>query len=274
MNLVIQEPAQSDKSIGGVSPSSTIKHNGGKNMKFILYTQPNCPHCDNMKELLKELGAEYQEKNIKLPIFRKEFFDAGFEGIPVVMNPETKDFVLGVHPDKIKALIDPQKRSFEKISLESWNKARPSDVDEGQWEEMWNNLKIPTRSTATSSGYDFAAPFGFTLSPGDSIVIPTGIKVYLHRDEELLIFPRSGQGFKFFSRLANTIAKIDSDYVDNENNEGNINIKFRNEGDKDWTVEAGDKIAQGTIYKFLLVDGDNFDEGPQRQGGMGSTDKK
>ena len=133
----------------------------------------------------------------------------------------------------------------------------------------------PKRSTKKSAGYDIFSPIDFKLAPGEGIVIKLGIKAYMQDDEYLMIVPRSGLGFKFYSRLANTVGIIDADYYNNEDNEGEIAVKIRNESeDKELIVEKGKAICQAIFMKYLLVDGDSTDEGGERKGGFGSTDNK
>ena len=133
----------------------------------------------------------------------------------------------------------------------------------------------PKRSTKKSAGYDIFSPIDFRLAPGEDAVIKLGIKAYMQDDEFLMIAPRSGLGFKFYSRLANTVGIIDADYYNNEDNEGEIAVKIRNESsDKELIVEKGKAICQAIFMKYLLVDGDSTDEGGERTGGFGSTDNK
>ena len=103
---------------------------------------------------------------------------------------------------------------------------------------------IPKRSTSRSAGYDFFSPFYFELLPGESIKIPTGIKAYMMKDEVLHIYPRSGLGFKYFLRPANLVAIIDSDYYNNEDTEGHIWVKVRNEGDTTVEIKKGMAFCQ------------------------------
>lgn len=130
----------------------------------------------------------------------------------------------------------------------------------------------PKRSTSKSAGYDIFSPFDFTLNPNEEIKVPTFLSVYMNDGEFLAIFPRSGLGFKYYSRLANTVAIIDSDY-NLSDNEGHIWIKIRNESDKPMNIKAGEAIAQGIFIPFMLVDNDSFDNGAVRNGGFGSTTK-
>ena len=90
------------------------------------------------------------------------------------------------------------------------------------YEEIYENISIPTRSTSGSAGYDFKNPFtnlSFCTLP---IFIPTGIRIFLDKDKILQIVPRSSSSKKGIM-LANTIGIIDSDYV-NADNEGDIII--------------------------------------------------
>lgn len=156
------------------------------------------------------------------------------------------------------------KRYFEKVSKERKNK----DFDVIYVKD--EDIKLPKRSTKWSAGYDFFAPFNISLKPNQSLAVPTGIRAFMQPDEVLKIYPRSGLGFKYFTRLANTVGIIDADYQ-NSDNEGHIFIKIRNEGDKLLNINKGEAFAQGIFEKYLLVDSDSFDNGDNRNGGFGST---
>ena len=136
----------------------------------------------------------------------------------------------------------------------------------------YDELKLPKRGTKKSACYDCFSPKDFTLNPNEEIKLPTGIKAYMLDDEVLKAFPRSGHGFKFYIRLANTVGIIDADYIESDN-EGHIWVKLRNEGDKVATIKKGDGMCQLMFQKYLLADGDNFQDGEQRNGGFGSTTK-
>jgi dUTP pyrophosphatase len=137
---------------------------------------------------------------------------------------------------------------------------------------IYKNLKIPKRATLGSAGYDFFSPVDFTLAPGETIKIPTGVRVLLPMDKFLMIVPRSGLGFKYKLQLDNTVGIIDSDYSGSDN-EGHIWIKITNDSrdGKTLTIKAGEAIAQGIILKYELTDNDSTDE--IRNGGFGSTTK-
>ena len=163
--------------------------------------------------------------------------------------------------------------NFEKVSLNQFIKDVKScapGLNDSDYELMYNALKIPKRATKGSAGYDFFAPFSFQLKAGESIKIPTGIRVQLDNDKFLAIYPRSGLGFKYKLQLWNGIAVIDADYY-NSDNEGHIFIKLYNDSPEGKTllVEQGDAFSQGIIQQFYKVDGDNVNI--IRKGGIGST---
>ena len=159
---------------------------------------------------------------------------------------------------------------FEKVSFEQY--AKLSIGDDVDIRNEYDNIKLPKRATIGSAGYDFFAPFGFKLEVGETIKIPTGIRVLLDDDKFLAIYPRSGLGFKYRVQLDNTVGIIDSDYSQSDN-EGHIFIKLTNDGkaNKSININSGDAIAQGIIQQYFITEDDAATG--RRNGGFGSTDK-
>ena len=141
-----------------------------------------------------------------------------------------------------------------------------------QAEEIYESIKLPQRATKGSAGYDFYAPFDFSLEPGQTIKIPTGIRVKMQEDWVLQLFPRSGLGFKFRLQLNNTVGIIDSDYYYSDN-EGHIFAKVTNDSNEGKTlkVDAGAGFMQGIFLQYGIT----IDDDAQgiRNGGFGSTTK-
>lgn len=185
-----------------------------------------------------------------------------FDEMVAFLKENPKDLIY-----RLKEEIMNRTRGFEFLSIEQHEK----DFEEIQ-NSMYERIVItmPRRGTARSAGYDIFAPFDFELKPMEEIKIPTGIKAYMLDDECLKIYPRSGLGFKYHLKIANTIPVIDSDYFGNKSNEGHIYVKLRNEGDKIVSIRQGEAFCQAIFEKYLLIDGDDF-TGNERMGGFGST---
>jgi len=158
---------------------------------------------------------------------------------------------------------------FEKVSLEEFK--LDFDLAENK-EEIYNEIKLPKRATKGSAGYDFYSPIDFTLKPGETIKIPTGIRCFIEDGYVLSLYPRSGLGFKYRIQLNNTVGIIDSDYY-NAKNEGHIMIKLTNDSNEGKVLEIkkGEGISQG-IFTEYFVTYDDETEGI-RVGGFGSTTK-
>ena len=132
-------------------------------------------------------------------------------------------------------------------------------------------LKLPSRGTANSAGYDLAAAANVCLDPGEMALVPTGLKAYMQSDEYLGIHIRSSLAIKHGLHLANSQGIIDSDYYDNPDNEGHILIAVVNGGTSRYQIETGMRIAQGIFGRYLLTDQDESHEKETRSGGIGST---
>ena len=165
---------------------------------------------------------------------------------------------------------------FEKVSFERFIKdfkdTFPSYSEE-DIKEIYENINLPKRATKKSAGYDIFAPVNFELKPGETIKIPTGIRVLMREDYVFMVYPRSGLGFKYRLQLNNTVGVIDADYSDSDN-EGHIFIKLTNDTNENKTVslEKGNGFAQGIFMQYGITDDD--DVSSQRNGGLGSTTGK
>lgn len=163
---------------------------------------------------------------------------------------------------------------FEKVSFKQfeadWQDTFGGDSD--TIKAIYESIKMPKRATKGSAGYDFYSPLSFKLEPGQTIKIPTGIRSSMDEDYVLMVFPRSGLGFKYRLQLNNTVGIIDSDYYGSMN-EGHIFIKITNDSNENKTVEveAGQGFSQGLFIPFGITEDDDAID--TRDGGFGSTDK-
>ena len=133
-----------------------------------------------------------------------------------------------------------------------------------------NEIPLPRRATAGSAGYDFICPADVTLQPGDAITIATGIRCEMQPGWVLMLFPRSGLGFKHQVHLANTVGVIDSDYF-HAANEGHIMVRIVNGGDHAVSIAKGERFCQGVFLPHGLAEEETVLA--DREGGFGSTGK-
>ena len=132
-------------------------------------------------------------------------------------------------------------------------------------------VNFPKRKTKQSAGYDIESAVNVVINPGETKLIPTGIKAYMDENEWLGIYIRSSIAVKYGIILANSVAVIDSDYYNNPDTEGHIMLPIRNVSGMPYTVKKGDRIAQGIFHRYYKVDNDSADG--DRTGGIGSTGK-
>ena len=159
--------------------------------------------------------------------------------------------------------------------------------------EIDNEANLPTYARDGDAGMDIVSPKEYTINPGETIIIPTGIKVAIPEGYALLIQPRSGMSVKSKLRIANTPGLIDSGYRDEigvivENIEppfkdidydfdenGQIQIKSILHG-QSYTIAEGQKFAQMRLVQAPianLVKVSSVQEiGENRGGGFGHTD--
>lgn len=133
----------------------------------------------------------------------------------------------------------------------------------------------PERSSEHAAGYDLRAAIHSNAEVhvlgGEVVKIPTGFAIEIPIGHVGLIFPRSGLGTRGLV-LANATGVIDSDY------RGEVMVALHNrnifEGDEDFTIKHGDKIAQLVIVPcrqdpIQVVE--HLSETIRGEGGFGST---
>lgn len=164
---------------------------------------------------------------------------------------------------------------FEKVSFEQFQEGWIGSFGETPTETIrtaYESTPLPKRATAGSAGYDFCLPVDITLAPGETVKIPTGVRARMEEGWVLMLFPRSGLGFKYRLQLNNTVGVIDSDYYGSDN-EGHIFSKITNDSNegKTLSLKAGEAFMQGVFLPFGITESDSASE--TRNGGFGSTSK-
>lgn len=156
------------------------------------------------------------------------------------------------------------------------------------------NAKMPEYAHPDDSGMDVYAVDDYVIHPGETKLIPTGIKVAVPNGYEIQIRSKSGRALKTKMRIANSIGTVDAGFrgelqVIIENIEPpikDITYDFDDNGrpiitsilrGSDMTIGKGEKFAQLVLMevpKAVLFQVENLDDTERGNGGFGSTNLK
>jgi dUTP pyrophosphatase len=155
-----------------------------------------------------------------------------------------------------------------------------------------DGAKAPTYAHLTDSGMDVYALEDITIAPGETKLIPTGLKVAIPAGYELQVRPKSGRCLKTKLRVANTPGTIDAGYRDEigviiDNIEPFIKEAKMDENGRlyevlfgsSYTIGKGEKFAQLVLCEvpkavFYQVEHVSDVANDGRSGGFGSTGVK
>jgi dUTP pyrophosphatase len=137
--------------------------------------------------------------------------------------------------------------------------------------KLGTEIPLPTYATSGSAGLDIRACIDapIEIKPGETVLIPSGLAIYIENPAYAgLVLPRSGLGHKHGIVLGNLVGLIDSDY------QGELMISVWNRGDKVFTVNVAERLAQFVIVpvaqaRFEIVE--TFEETERATGGFGHT---
>ena len=156
------------------------------------------------------------------------------------------------------------------------------------------DAKMPEYAHPDDSGMDVYAVDDYVIHPGETKLIPTGIKMAVPNGYEIQIRPKSGRALKTKMRIANSIGTVDAGFrgelqVIIENIEPpikDITYDFDDNGrpiitsilrGNDMTIGKGEKFAQLVLMevpKAVLFQVENLDDTERGNGGFGSTNLK
>ena len=157
-----------------------------------------------------------------------------------------------------------------------------------------SDAKMPEYAHPDDSGMDVYAVDDYVIHPGETKLIPTGIKMAVPNGYEIQIRPKSGRALKTKMRIANSIGTVDAGFrgelqVIIENIEPpikDITYDFDDNGrpiitsilrGSDMTIGKGEKFAQLVLMevpKAVLFQVENLDDTERGNGGFGSTNLK
>ena len=194
-----------------------------------------------------------------------------FAQMAIANNLRVEDFSMNLD-DLVKAIdelaadgmeISDSKKDFLKFicttfinTLEESNMV-PHRIINIPIEVCREGAKLPTYATKGSAAMDVYSPEEYVIGPGETVVIPTGLKVNIPLGYALLIQPRSGMSRKTKLRVANTPGLIDWDYHD----EIGVIVENIDAPLKDYTLEWKDhEFQEGPLYgsSFTIGKGERF----------------
>ena len=136
---------------------------------------------------------------------------------------------------------------------------------------LGKEIDLPEYATDGSAGMDLRAALEQTteIKPGETLLIPTGLSIYVEDPNmAAVILPRSGLGHKHGIVLGNLVGLIDSDY------QGQLFVSCWNRGDKPYTIEIGDRIAQLVLVPVIQAEFEvveEFEKTHRGSGGFGHS---
>ena len=127
---------------------------------------------------------------------------------------------------------------------------------------------IPAYQTEGAACFDLHAMNGGVIPAGLAMTFDTGIAFDVPPGYALLVYSRSGHGFKHSVRLANGVGVVDSDF------RGSVQVRLQNDSVQPFIVNARDRIAQAKVIavpRVSLVEVEELSETARGAGGFGST---
>ncbi|MEW5818978.1 MAG: dUTP diphosphatase [Cyanobacteriota bacterium] len=133
-----------------------------------------------------------------------------------------------------------------------------------------HSIKDPSYATEGSAGMDICAAVEkpVCIKPMERFAVPTGLIFEVPEGYEAQIRARSGLSIKHGLCLANGVGTVDSDY------RGEVKVLMINLGDKTFTINPGDRIAQviiNQVIKAHLEVSEELTDTERSTGGFGST---
>lgn len=127
---------------------------------------------------------------------------------------------------------------------------------------------MPKPATNGAACFDIQSASDAVIPPGGTAILDTGLRFRIPVGHVLMVYSRSGHGFKHDVSLSNGTGVIDSDY------RGELKVKLRNDGAAPFTVKHGDRVAQAMLIQLPnlhMIAGTVENDTARGTGGFGST---
>ncbi|MCF7861983.1 dUTP diphosphatase [Candidatus Woesearchaeota archaeon] len=134
-----------------------------------------------------------------------------------------------------------------------------------------DNAVIPQYAHEGDAGVDLYSCERYVLSPGQRVLVSTGIKIAVPMGYEAQVRPKSGLALKAGITVLNTPGTIDAPY------RGEVGVILMNHSDTEFVVEPNTKVAQMVLKKVEQAEFsevDDLDDTSRGEGGFGSTGLK
>lgn len=147
--------------------------------------------------------------------------------------------------------------------------------------KLHENATVPTYAHGNDACFDLTAAtvdgkttLGVLLSHGSPVLCGTGLAFEVPEGWALMIYSRSGHGFKTNTRLANCVGVIDCGYT------GEVMVKLTmddeySDPEIDLFIKPGDRIAQAMLVQVPRVTFETVEQlslTERGDAGFGSTD--
>ena len=151
------------------------------------------------------------------------------------------------------------------------------------------DARLPYRASDEAAGYDICAVEGFSLKPGERVVVPTGLVIQPPPGYHFEILDRSGMAFKHNIMLINGVGLVDRDYAGEKDEVkvmlyraplvwfgGTLANVFAKGNIDPVSFEPGERVAQIVFRKTYVPDIVEVSQAPKEidRGGLGSTGTK
>lgn len=132
--------------------------------------------------------------------------------------------------------------------------------------KLTQDATIPTRGSAHAVGYDLYSVEDCCVPRNSRHLVGTGISIVLPVNVYGRVAPRSGLAVKHGIQVGAGV--IDPDYT------GEVKVVLFNQGDKDFEIKKGDRIAQLVLERCetpVVREVQSIEETTRGSGGFGST---
>ena len=127
---------------------------------------------------------------------------------------------------------------------------------------------LPSYVHEGDAGMDLFSCENYILDSGERKVFGVGLKFEIPEGYEMQLRPKSGLALEHGISILNTPGTIDSCY------RGEVGVILINQGNGDYGIKKGEKIAQAVINKVetvKIIEVEELSDSSRGEGGFGST---